>query len=468
MQPPTALGRHRSTGDSPPRATEHRLYALPVPPAPARWDAVLPGPGDPAPDFTLPRLDPEGLPLSLASYRGRAVLLVFSDPDCAPCDLLLPDLERIHRTDPTVQVLLVSRGTLTANRAKVATNGITFPVVLQRHWEISRAYGTTALPTGYLIDAHGVLLSAAAIGRDAILDLLGRVPAGDTQHVTREEAVPMDHPFDILAKVAAGEMPRRRVLKIAVAGAAAAALQPLAGVRRAFAGNPARNPPPCPSGYTLFSFYSFAVPPPVNGTPSEICLSGSVVPGTLIRVSGQRIAINGSPIVNGFVTIPGVKVNGNYARLVVNGRPSYFNGIDSSGTPVTLATQTGPVRITGLGNRRGAYLNGNQLVYDTDFVPTFLPFISTNPACPDGYTLGVNGCMPSVNGGPGVNGGVPSVNGTATPELGSGTLLATGLAAAGVTLYRRRSHSRSAAPATASNSTISEGGIAPRPSDSDR
>jgi len=169
-------------GDSPPRELEHLLYALPVPPAPAMRDAVVPGPGDPAPDFTLPRLDAEGLPLSLATYRGRTVLLVFSDPDCAPCDLLLPDLERIHRTTPGVQVLLISRGITSANRAKVAGSGITFPVVLQRHLEISRAYGTTALPTGYLIDAHGVLLSGAGIGRDAILDLLGRVPAGDTHH----------------------------------------------------------------------------------------------------------------------------------------------------------------------------------------------------------------------------------------------------------------------------------------------
>ena len=168
-------------GDSPLREPEHPLHSLLVPPTPAMWDAVVPGPGDPVPDFTLPQLDPEGLPLSLASYRGRTVLLVFSDPDCAPCDLLLPDLERIHRTTPNVQVLLISRGTPTANRAKVATNGITFPVVLQRHWEVSRAYGTTALPTGYLIDAHGVLMSNAATGKQAILALLGSVPAGDTQ-----------------------------------------------------------------------------------------------------------------------------------------------------------------------------------------------------------------------------------------------------------------------------------------------
>jgi len=279
----------------------------------------------------------------------------------------------------------------------------------------------------------------------------------------------MDHPFDILAKVAAGEIPRRRVLQIALAGAAAAALQPWAGVRRAFAVGPVRNPPPCPSGYTLFSFYPFSVARPVKGTPSELCLNGSVIPGTRVSVEAQRIAINGSPIPNAFASILGVEVNGNYARLVVNGNPSYFKGIDTSGAQVTLVTDAGRLRITGLGSGRGASLNGNQLVSDTNFIPTFLPFGSTQASCPDGYTLGVNGCMPSVSGDPGVNGGVPSVNGgTATPELGSGTLLATGLAAVGVSLYRRRSRDRGAAPATASDSTTSEGGTAPRQSNSDR
>src|SRR5262245_34564156 len=40
--------------------------------------------GTEAPDFRLSAL--EGGELSLADYRGRSVLLVFSDPHCGPCD----------------------------------------------------------------------------------------------------------------------------------------------------------------------------------------------------------------------------------------------------------------------------------------------------------------------------------------------------------------------------------------------
>jgi peroxiredoxin len=66
---------------------------------------------------------------------------------------------------------MVSRGDPAANRAKVAEQGLTFPVVLQKHWEISRAYGMLAAPIGYLVDEQGVIERDVAVGGDAILEL---------------------------------------------------------------------------------------------------------------------------------------------------------------------------------------------------------------------------------------------------------------------------------------------------------
>ena len=80
--------------------------------------------GAAAPDFRLPRID-EG-ELSLADFRGGRVLLVFSDPDCGPCDELAPQLQEIHLQRPELQVLVVSRRDVEANRAKAATLGLTF------------------------------------------------------------------------------------------------------------------------------------------------------------------------------------------------------------------------------------------------------------------------------------------------------------------------------------------------------
>ena len=124
-----------------------------------------------APDFRLPRLD--GGELSLAELRGGRVLLVFSDPDCGPCDELAPRLQEIHLQRPDFQVLVVSRRDVEANRAKVAALGLTFPIVLQQSWEISMKYAKFATPIGYLIDEQGILASDLAVGVGPILALVG-------------------------------------------------------------------------------------------------------------------------------------------------------------------------------------------------------------------------------------------------------------------------------------------------------
>ena len=126
--------------------------------------------GTPAPDFQLPRVG--GSELSLAQYRGRRVLLVFSDPTCGPCNELAPKLQQLHAPDAARSIVMVSRGDLAANVRKIEEHGITFPVALQRQWEISRLYGMFATPIGFLIDEEGIIAAPVAVGPDRILALL--------------------------------------------------------------------------------------------------------------------------------------------------------------------------------------------------------------------------------------------------------------------------------------------------------
>jgi peroxiredoxin len=149
--------------------------------------------GEPAPDFRLPCLD--GTERSLQDFRGRRVLLVFSDPHCGPCSALAPHLERFHRENgkngeegvlpapggnglhgrnlsSPPQVVMISRGDPGENRAKVKEYGLTFPVLLQQRWEISRLYAAFATPMAYLLDERGLVVSDVAVGVDAILGLL--------------------------------------------------------------------------------------------------------------------------------------------------------------------------------------------------------------------------------------------------------------------------------------------------------
>jgi peroxiredoxin len=127
--------------------------------------------GTPAPPFELPDL--AGGKVSLAEQRGRRVLLVFSDPDCGPCEELLPELARLHRERPNdgSRVVMVSRGGLEENRRKAEAFGLEFPIAVQSGWKLSKKYGIFATPVAFLIDEEGVIERDVARGRSEILSL---------------------------------------------------------------------------------------------------------------------------------------------------------------------------------------------------------------------------------------------------------------------------------------------------------
>jgi methylamine dehydrogenase accessory protein MauD len=131
--------------------------------------------GTPAPPFDLPRLD--GGRLALSEYNGQRVLLVFSDPHCGPCMKLAPQLEEHYRQHSDPQIVMVSRGDESENRQKAADLNLTFPIVLQRQWEISRQYGMFSTPIGFLIDEHGVISRKVAVGADEIRTVLSETAA---------------------------------------------------------------------------------------------------------------------------------------------------------------------------------------------------------------------------------------------------------------------------------------------------
>src|SRR6266567_8560238 len=127
--------------------------------------------GEPAPIFRLPDL--RGRMISLEEYRGQRVLLVFTDPQCGPCDELAPHLVRAHQeqTNNGLSMIIVGRGDQQENRRKAAQHGFQFPVVIQPKWKLAKEYGTFATPAAFLIGEDGVISSDAAMGKDAILAL---------------------------------------------------------------------------------------------------------------------------------------------------------------------------------------------------------------------------------------------------------------------------------------------------------
>lgn len=127
--------------------------------------------GTPAPDFSLPDL--HGEMISLHDYRGRRVLLIFTDPNCGPCDKLILRLacSPSAAREAGLELLIVGRGDPEQNRVKTDALAVVFPVVLQKKWELSRKYGIFATPVGFLIGPNGLIERDVARGAEEIVAL---------------------------------------------------------------------------------------------------------------------------------------------------------------------------------------------------------------------------------------------------------------------------------------------------------
>ena len=71
--------------------------------------------------------------------------------------------------------MMIGKGEPKENRAKAKEHGLTFPIVLQQQWEISRRYAMFATPVAYLIDEHGIISHDVAVGVEPILALMDSV-----------------------------------------------------------------------------------------------------------------------------------------------------------------------------------------------------------------------------------------------------------------------------------------------------
>ena len=136
--------------------------------------------GGPAPSFTLPKLS--GEPTTLDALRGlrKPVVLLFSDPECGPCNALLPEIGGWQREYATKMVVaLISRGTVEANRSKVREYGLTH-VLLQQDREVAGTYQSSGTPSAVLVRRDGTIGSPLAQGADAIRALITSTlsPAG--------------------------------------------------------------------------------------------------------------------------------------------------------------------------------------------------------------------------------------------------------------------------------------------------
>jgi cytochrome c biogenesis protein CcdA/thiol-disulfide isomerase/thioredoxin len=119
--------------------------------------------GPPAPEFTNPGQWFNTAPLTMASLRGRVVLVDFWTYTCINCLRTLPYLESWYEKYKDQGLTIVGVHTpefpfehdASNVRRAIADNHITYPVVQDNDYGTWDAYGNRAWPADWLIDADG-------------------------------------------------------------------------------------------------------------------------------------------------------------------------------------------------------------------------------------------------------------------------------------------------------------------------
>jgi thiol-disulfide isomerase/thioredoxin len=112
---------------------------------------------------------------------GKLVLLLFTDPNCGPCNALLPEIGRWQAEhQDKLTITLVSRGDPEENRAKAQEHGLR-NVVLQEDWEVSEAYEVGGTPSAVLVRPDSTVGSPVAGGAEAIRTLVSQVLEAPTR-----------------------------------------------------------------------------------------------------------------------------------------------------------------------------------------------------------------------------------------------------------------------------------------------
>lgn len=143
------------------------------------------GNGKPAPGWVLPGLADPGRSVALQQFRGRPVVVNFWASWCTPCRKEMPALEQVSRllAGRVAFAGLDTQDQRAAGLAFARSRGVTYPLATANA-QVWSAYGVTALPTTFFLNAHGTVLGEDFGGMTAqsllglIRQLYGIVPHG--------------------------------------------------------------------------------------------------------------------------------------------------------------------------------------------------------------------------------------------------------------------------------------------------
>ncbi len=126
-----------------------------------RVPSVIPQEVDfPAPELNV--LDLDGNPVSLVDYRDKVVLVNTWATWCPGCEAEVPELQAFSETYQSVLMVIGVNAEETADQVIpfLEKMEVTFPIWLDAKKSVYRAFGSTHLPSSYVIDRSGMVRMA--------------------------------------------------------------------------------------------------------------------------------------------------------------------------------------------------------------------------------------------------------------------------------------------------------------------
>lgn len=141
-----------------PLQSAHAAAAQCIPPKGLFGNYQSVDPALPVPD--VPFLNHAGEEISLASYKGKGIVLNFWATWCAPCVREMPQLDRLSAfvKDNNIEVLTVSedrKGLVSAPKFYKTHNLNDLPVLADPKGRLMRAFSAPGLPLSVLINKQG-------------------------------------------------------------------------------------------------------------------------------------------------------------------------------------------------------------------------------------------------------------------------------------------------------------------------
>jgi methylamine dehydrogenase accessory protein MauD len=109
-----------------------------------------------APDWEAD--DHQGRRVRSNDLRGRPLVLAFADPNCGPCQQLMPELKAFSdRYREQISIVVVGSADDRANRQMADRYLLDFSIVSQAGRRLTNVFNVVATPFVYFIDSKGVI-----------------------------------------------------------------------------------------------------------------------------------------------------------------------------------------------------------------------------------------------------------------------------------------------------------------------